>query len=72
MACLLACKCGEFIVKEHGDETKVRGKLLIVKSSKVFSVCNGCGEEVEVPLQLDQNLIKSLRTNPPLYIGKKR
>lgn len=71
MACLLECECGEFIVKEYGDETKIRGKLLIVKSNKAFSVCNGCGAEVEVPLELNQSVIKSLRNNPPLYIGKK-
>lgn len=72
MGCLVQCNCGEFIVKENGGETKIRGKLIVMKSNKAFSVCGGCGAEVEVPLELDQTLIKSLRTNPPLYIGKKR
>ena len=70
---LLCCNnCGDVIVKDSGDETKSRGKLLVLKSNKAYSVCRGCGAEVEVPIQRDEELFKSLRTSPRLYIGKKR
>lgn len=65
---LLTCQCGEVVVKESVSETKIRGKVLIAKGNSVYSVCRRCGEEVAVPVRIDQDLVKSLRTNPKLFI----
>ena len=69
---LLCCPCGEVIVKDNGYEAKVRSKVLVVKGDTTYAVCKGCGDDVAVPLQLDHSVMKSLRSNPRLFINKKR
>ncbi len=65
---LLCCsKCSEVILKGLGSSAKIRGKLIVVKEGKVFSICKGCGEEVLVPLTMDTGVITK---NPALFINK--
>lgn len=64
-------KCGEVIVKDNGFETKIRNRVLLVKSNAVYAVCKGCGEENLVPLMTDHSLMKSIRSNPKLFINKR-
>ena len=64
-------KCGEVIVKDNGFETKIRNRVLLVKSDAVYAVCKGCGTENAVPLVTDQSLMKSIRSNPKLFIAKR-
>ncbi len=66
---ILVCKrCTEVILKSVGNEIKIRGKLLVIRDGKAFSVCKGCGFEVEVPLLFDKSVLQS--RNLPLFIEK--
>ncbi len=72
MEFLLSCyKCGELVIKDTGTEAKIRSRVLIVKGDTVFAACKGCGTEIVVPLKLDNDMMKSLRSNPRLFITKK-
>jgi RNase P subunit RPR2 len=69
---LLCCHhCEEVIVKDAGSMAKIRGRVILIKGENIFAVCKGCGAEIRVPLQLDLALMKSLRSNPKLFITKK-
>jgi len=69
---LLCChQCGEVVVKDNGSEAKIRSKVLVVKGDNAFAICKSCGTEVSVPLQLDHDVMKSLRSNPRLFLSKK-
>jgi RNase P subunit RPR2 len=71
---LVCCpSCNDVIVKDDGAETKIRSRVLLLKGGNAFAVCKGCGKEVQVPVSLDQALVKSLRSTPPkLYISGKK
>lgn len=70
---LLSChKCGDVIVKDTGSEAKVRSRVLVLKSGNAYAVCKGCGTDIQVPLQLDTEMMKSLRKSPRLFISKKK
>lgn len=47
------CKCGEVLVKSLYAEGsyKLRGKVLLNKGDKLFSVCRQCSGEVELPIK---------------------
>lgn len=68
---VLSCSCGEVILKGDDYTTKIRSRVLLVKGGQTYAVCKGCGSEMTVPLALDHDIVKSLPTNPRLYIGKK-
>ena len=66
---LLGCpKCNDVILKSSGENTKIRGKMLVFKGGSAYSVCKKCDTEVKVPLLLDQDVVKSLKKSPKLYI----
>ena len=72
MEFLLSCyKCGELVIKDTGTEAKIRSRVLIIKGDAVIAACKGCGTEIAVPLKLDNDMMKSLRNNPRLFIAKK-
>jgi uncharacterized protein YbaR (Trm112 family) len=59
---LLNCpKCHEVILKSNETEAKVRGKCIVLKKGQAFSVCKRCDTEVQIPLMLDDVLVKSLK-----------
>lgn len=69
---LLCCHdCGEVVIKDNGYEAKIRSKVLVVKGDNAYAVCKSCGADVCVPLQLDHDVMKSLRRNPRLFLKKK-
>lgn len=70
---VLHCEnCNEVIVKSIGEEVKIRGKLLCFKKGLAFVVCKGCDAEIEVPVKLDQELVKSLVSTAKVYHYVKR
>ncbi len=71
MHAALCCPCGEVVLKDNGYETKIRSKVLVIKGGATYAVCKSCGEDVCVPLQLDLDVMKSLKANPRLFISKK-
>lgn len=72
---LVHCVCGEVIVKSSGIDTKVRAKIVVFKDNNAFAVCRGCDNEVKIPLQLDNDLLKSMASEEerprhvPLYLN---
>ena len=69
----LHCRCGEVIIKSLESDTKIRSKIVVFKNGAAYAVCKSCDAEVKVPLQLDNDMLKSM-SNPksiPLYIKKK-
>lgn len=62
-----SCKCGEHLVKSLHEEGsyKLRGKLLILKGNKLYSVCKSCNTEVELPLDVTMKV-----NNPKLFIKR--
>lgn len=70
----LLCKCDTVLLKSVNDETKLRCKVLIFKGDKAFAVCKGCDTEIQVPLKIDEEMMKSMNTNAnnnlKLYIKK--
>jgi RNase P subunit RPR2 len=69
---LLACKCGEVLVKSLNGTTKLRGKVLIFKGDRGFMVCKGCGAEHPVPVHLSQADIQALSRKPRLFVSGDR
>ena len=72
---IIHCPCGEVIVKSLGSDTKKRAKIVVFRDSTAFAVCKSCASEVQVPLQLNEDMMKSLASQPveknkhvPLYI----
>lgn len=65
---VLMCKCSEVILKSQNGEVKIRGKLVVIRNNKTYSVCKGCGAEVQIPLSFDNTA--SFGKNLPLYIDK--
>jgi ribosomal protein S27E len=78
MTHLIHCSCGEVIVKSQGPDTKVRAKIVVFKDNAAFAVCKGCDSEVAIPLQLNEDLLKSMSAAPeksrhiPLYVRTRR
>lgn len=72
----LSCtKCGELLVKSLGNEVKVRGKVFIFRDNKSYTVCKGCGSEVQVPVLLERGeTVQSLlsKSNTGLFVKKFR
>ncbi len=62
-------KCSEVIIKSLGKSVKVRGKVLIFRDDKAYTVCKGCGVDVEVPLKIDLDALP-ISPTPQLYIKK--
>lgn len=60
MSHLIHCSCGEVIVKAIGSDTKIRAKILVFKEEAAFAVCKSCDSEVQVPLSLNEDMLKSL------------
>lgn len=59
------CKCGEVLVKSQGasDGYRIRGKITILRGTKMFSICKSCNAEVELPMQATLTV-----ANPKLFI----
>ena len=67
----LVCKCDTVLLKSVGEETKLRCKVLIFKDDKAYAICKWCDAEIQVPLKVDNDMMKSLPTNNlKLYIKK--
>jgi len=64
---LLACSCGEVLVKSTNGTTKVRGKILLFRDGQGYVVCKGCGEERAVPVRMDEAAATVPRA-PRLYV----
>jgi RNase P subunit RPR2 len=62
--------CGDLVLKSDGQQTKVRNRVMLVKGGLVYAVCRSCGDDVGVPLTLDESVVKSLPQvkNPKLFI----
>ncbi len=69
---LCCTKCGEVIIKSIGDSTKIRAKILVVKSDQTYAICKGCDSEIPVPLRMDETMFKSLAKSAALrlYVRK--
>lgn len=68
---LLCPHCDEVIVKSLGPSNmKIRGKLLLVKNSQVYTVCKRCDRDVLIPLKVDDDMMKSLNGRVKLYVDK--
>ena len=68
---LINCACGEVIVKSLNSDTKIRGaKIILFKNDLAYAVCKSCNTEVQIPLALDVDMLKSLaqKSPMPLYI----
>lgn len=65
---VLTCTCGEVIVKSFSHDTKIRSKVLVVRDGAAFAVCKRCDAEVQVPLQLDTAMMKSLVSEKPKHV----
>lgn len=59
----IVCACSEIIAKSDNGTTKIRSKILLVKSDGTYAVCKGCGMEVPVPLTPTQ-------AGPPLILRR--
>lgn len=61
----LRCFCGELILKSYSvnGKTKVRSKVLVFQEGVAKAVCRRCGAEIDVPISLDGDLVKSLKEN---------
>lgn len=68
MNALCCTSCGDVIIKSTGEDTKIRSKVLIVKSDSVVAVCKGCGEEIPVPLSVDNQMMKSIGSSKKLRL----
>lgn len=64
---LLACSCGEVLVKSTNGTTKVRGKILLFRGGQGYVVCKGCGEERPVPVRMDE-VSATVPKAPKLYV----
>jgi hypothetical protein len=61
-----SCKCGEHLVKSQEEGSyKLRGKILILKGNKLYTVCKSCNTEVELPLNVTMTM-----SNPKLFIKR--
>ncbi len=70
---LLCTSCNEVLVKHMGQQIKVRGKIILFKSDKAFTVCPGCHTEVQIPVSIDVPLAKSLFSDQSrLYVENKK
>lgn len=69
---LCCAHCGEIVIKSVGNETKIRSKVLVVRDDQVIAVCKGCSSEIPVPLQVDEEMVKSLAKTSKLrlYVRK--
>lgn len=59
--------CNDVIMKSLGDETKIRGKIVVFRGDTAYAVCKSCGVENEVPLTLN----KSQKEPTRLFVPKK-
>jgi hypothetical protein len=64
---LLACSCGEVLVKSANGTTKIRGKVLLFRDGKGYVVCKGCGAEQAVPVQLNNEGLPASKV-PRLFV----
>ncbi len=68
MNALCCTSCGDVIIKSTDNDVKVRSKVLIFKSEGTFAICKGCGEEIPVPLIIDQSMMKGIATSKKLRL----
>ncbi len=68
---VLTCRCGEVLIKSVNGTTKVRGKIIIFREGKGFSVCKGCGVEQPIPLTLNEDALQ-LPARPALFVSKSK
>lgn len=71
---LISCTCGQVIVKSMDGKTKVLAKVLIVGDNGAIAICKSCDKEVSVPLNLDEDMLKSMSKprHVPLYVRDAR
>lgn len=68
MKALCCTQCGDIIIKSTDDDVKVRSKVLVFKSNGTFAICKGCGEEIPVPVIIDNSMMKSIATSKKLRL----
>lgn len=70
MKALCCSSCGDVVIKSSNDGTKIRSKVLVLNEQGAFAVCKGCGKDIQVPLKLDDVVMKSIAAseNLKLYV----
>lgn len=72
---LISCTCGQAIVKSIDGKTKILSKVLILsEDGQAVAVCKSCDKEVAVPLNLNEDMLKSMSKprHVPLYVRDAR
>lgn len=69
---LLACQCGEVLVKSIDGTTKVRGKVFLFRDGKGYVVCKGCGAERQVPMFMDLASLTTPVKAPRLFVERSK
>jgi len=59
--------CNTDIIKSHGEEVKLRAKLLKWNQDGMFAVCKACGIDVSV----DSAILKSIQSKFEYIIDEK-
>lgn len=59
---VVTCSCGEVIVKALNNDTKIRSKIVVFREEGAFAVCKSCNAEVQIPIKLDEVMLKSMST----------
>lgn len=58
------CKCGELLVKSQSSGGyRIRGKITILRGTKMYSICKSCDAEVLLPMEATLTV-----ANPKLFI----
>lgn len=57
-------RCGEVVLKSVGSSLKLRSKVVVFKpTGETVAVCKGCNNEVVVPVQVDEPLLKAMNAD---------
>ncbi len=71
MNALCCSSCGDVVIKSSNDGgTKIRSKVLVLNDKGAYAICKGCGKEIQVPLKIDDVVMKSIASqeNLKLYV----
>lgn len=69
----ILCKCNTVLFKSvDGGSIKLSAKVIIFKDDKAFAVCKGCDSEIQVPLVVDEVMMKSMAANSNIKLFVKK
>jgi ribosomal protein S27E len=57
---LCCANCGEVVLKSVNGELKMRSKITIFKNGGAYAVCKGCSTEIQIPVSIDEKMMKSV------------